>query len=160
MKTKLFLIAMIGLSIGMTSCKKKIYGCMDETALNYSSVATEDGKDCIYQENIIHEDEVLISNTVLNVAWQTWGNTLGITMTWPEITQSVLDNGVVDVYIRWNGSNEWQPMPFSMASGYTNVTFSYYVAYRVGEVDLVIEADDNILPDPHPNADIKIVILK
>ncbi len=152
-KPKFFITLLIAL-ITFSSCKKKIYGCMDETALNYSPVATNDGQDCIYAE----EEEVVVSNTVLNNAWQTWGNQLGITITWEAITQDVLDNGAVSVFLRFSGDSEWYPLPFSLASGYVDVTNSYYVAYTLGQLDVVIEADDNFLPDSHPNADIKVVI--
>jgi hypothetical protein len=149
MKMLVWMLPMALITLG--SCKKKIWGCMDETALNYSPVATEDAQDCIYEE-------VLISNVISNVSWDQSGEAWGLTLTWDEITQDVLDNGSVDVYMRVTGQSEWFPLPYSIPSGYENVTDSYYVVYLLGTIDVWCEADDNILPDPQPNCDFKIVI--
>ena len=156
MKKVTLILASMLIVFAIHSCKKKIYGCMDETAENYSPHATEDAENCVYPD----EEEVLVSNTVYDVAWSQWGTQWGITVNWPAITQDILDNGSVNAYIRFEGSTDWYPLPFSVPSGYANVTTSYYVAYYLGAADIVCEDDDNLLPDTQPNADVKLVVLK
>ncbi len=37
----------------LTSCEKPVYGCMDKTATNYKSSATEDDNSCTYNGTIV-----------------------------------------------------------------------------------------------------------
>lgn len=140
-------------ALTMPSCRKKIYGCMDETALNYSSVATEDAKDCIYQE----QEEVIVSNTLNNIVWVNDGTYWSYNMQWPEITQDVIDNGAVSTFIG-DGSGAWTQLPYIIYwSGYFSTVSA---SYEIGEIGLKWEDSDGFLPDTPVFNSVKVVIFK
>lgn len=53
--TKITLLAILGLSIGLASCKKE--GCTDPTAVNYDEKAKKDDNSCIYEDDQDNEEE-------------------------------------------------------------------------------------------------------
>jgi len=151
-KVKLVLMALPITLLLMSSCKKKIYGCMDKTALNYSEVATLDAGNCVYQE-----EEVIISNTLTNIAWTQQSTWWQVNLIWEEITQDVIDNGAVDVYA--SDGSDWTPLPTTLflSSSYSTII---NLSYSVGKVEITWEDSDGTLPlEPGP-MDFKMVILK
>lgn len=152
-KTKLLLLIIPVSLLTFTSCKKKIWGCMDETALNYSPVATEDAQDCVYDE------QEIISTTVLNNPWYLDGVSYEVNLTWSEITQDVLDNGAVDAYIRFSGQTSWHPLPVTFYSSASYST-SVEVAYGLTSVTLFWTDSDLTAPATPPSVDVKLVIQK
>lgn len=152
MKIKL-LIAIPVLALTISSCKKKVWGCMDETALNYSSVATEDAKDCIYPE----QEEVVVSNTLNNIVWENEGTYWSYTLSWPSITQEVINNGAVSAFLG-DGVGGWIQLPYIIYwSGYFSTVSA---AYGVGTVELTWEDSDGFLPSTPDLNSVKCVIFK
>ena len=142
------LLVIIG-TIG-TSCKKKIYGCMDSTALNYSPVATEDGQDCVYEA----KSEILVSNTINNITWVNEGTYWSSSITWSEITTYVINNGAVSAFIGDGG--EWTQLSYTIFwGGYQTHVIAIY---SVGKVDLIWEDSDGVLPETPFLNKIKLVI--
>lgn len=139
---------------GTTSCKKKIYGCMDESAENYSPVATEDAKNCVYAE-----PEEVYSSTVQNVGWYLDGVQYRSDITWSAITQNVLDNGGLITYIRIAGNSIWENIPFTIFQSSTYST-SVNVSYHLGGVSLVWTDSDLTIPATPPIVDVKLVIVE
>ncbi len=150
---KLMLILSLVAAVTLSSCKKKIWGCMDETALNYSPVATEDAQDCVYQE----QEEVLVSNTLNNIVWENQGSYWLYNITWVEITSDVINNGAVSVFIG-DGSGAWVQLPYIIFwSGYFTTVSAEYAA---GEVNLIWEDSDGVLPTTPALNSVKLVIYK
>lgn len=142
-----------------TSCKKKIYGCTDSNAENYSPVANEDSKSCVYaSEETEDVDEVIVSNIITGATWQQAGQTYMIELTWEEITHDVVNNGAVDAYIS-EGNGEWLSLPLTL---YLDDSYSstISVSYSVGEVVLIWEDSDLTTPMEPPSLDVKLVIHK
>ncbi len=144
--------------LGFNSCKKKIYGCMDENAENYSPVATQDGKDCVYKE--APQEEVLVSSIFNNVVFTQNGNELSTSLTWYEITQDVINNGAVSVYMKQQGDWGQLPVTIPQQNGSYTWTTSIIPSYNVGYVDITIKDSDGALPLNPGAFDVKIVILK
>lgn len=148
--------------VGLTSCKKEIYGCTDATAENYSTYATVDDGSCYHYiappQPTAPPDEVVISNIVYNVIWEQGSTYWFIELQWAEITSSVLTNGAVSVYARDAGGNWIElPMTLYMSSSYSSTITA---SYSVGEVSIVWEDSDGVLPNEPPVLDFKIVIFK
>lgn len=150
-------ITYIALAISLvlsTSCKKKIYGCKDSNAKNYSSVANEDSKSCIYDD-----EEIIVSNTILGASWQQSGQTYEMVLNWAEINQSVIDNGTVDAYVSEEGIQEWNPLPVTLyLSDQYSSTIS--VTYSLGKVVLTWTDSDLTTPIQPVSLDVKLVIHK
>lgn len=136
------------------SCKKKIYGCTDPNALNYSEVATEDGKDCVYKE--AEKDEVY-SSRVNNVAWTLVGNEWKIILNWSEITQEVLNKGAIQTFLGDVGYDNWSPVPATFYQSSTYST-SILVNYSLNNVEIIWVDSDLTPPLTPPNVDVKVVI--
>tara|TARA_B110000046_G_scaffold13221_1_gene12964 strand:- start:7 stop:456 length:450 start_codon:yes stop_codon:yes gene_type:complete len=147
-------VALITLST--SSCKKEIYGCKDETAMNYSPVANQDGEDCIYESDF---EEEVITSTVLNPVWRLDGTSYRISLTWAKITQAILDDGAVDAHFRLSGKKGWRllPLTYFMTASYST---TIEVAYYYGGVNIILTDSDKMTPDTPPDVDIKLVISK
>lgn len=88
-----------------------------------------------------------------------YGNELSASLTWNEITQDVINNGAVSVYMK---QGDWGQLPVTVPqqNGSYTWTTSIIPSYYVGGVDITIVDSDGALPlDPDP-MDFKIVILK
>lgn len=154
MKNFRIICVVLAVSLISLSCKKKIYGCLDSNAENYSSVANEDSKSCTYAD-----EEILVSNTILGATWQQAGQTYEMILTWEEISQHVIDNGAVDAYVSEEGAQEWNPLPVTLyLSDQYSSTVS--VAYTLGKVVLTWTDSDLTTPIEPPSLDVKLVILK
>ena len=81
-KSILVLTAFIGCSVLLTNCKKKIYGCTETTAENYSSVATDSDGSCITP--IAPEQTVFSENFTV-----TWGPGVTSATYVPTFTSSI-----------------------------------------------------------------------
>ncbi|MBK9591666.1 MAG: hypothetical protein IPO32_09220 [Crocinitomicaceae bacterium] len=150
MKKVKILLWIIPISIlTLSSCKKKVWGCMDETALNYSPVATEDAQDCVYDE--------VIASTVLNNTWSLDGTTWVINLSWSLITQDVLDNGAVDAYVRFTGQTTWHPIPLTFYQD-ANYSTTIEVAYGLNAANLFWSDSDLTTPITPSNVDVKLLI--
>ena len=67
-------------------------------------------------------------------------------LSWGEITQSVIDNGVVLVYLKGNGGS-WYSIPYSLTSNDYSYNFSY--SFEVGKVSIYCDGfDNNGSPNP------------
>jgi hypothetical protein len=98
---KVFKILTVSFLLVITvSCKKKIYGCMDEQATNYSSIATEDLDNCVYPE----PPEVELYTSYVSVISQSGTddpttivleNSLNLTIVWARQTEGAYI-GVMD----------------------------------------------------------------
>ena len=153
---KIKILTLAGLMLlGFNSCKKKIYGCMDESAENYSPVATQDGKDCVYPKK-----EELISKVFKNTTFSDNGTSYTATIYWDKITQSVVDKGGIDAYFSIDNGVNWVLLPFTYPSGYSNTSTTINVLYSQGEVTLGAQDSDNLILDNPGPMDVKIVILK
>lgn len=151
MKKYVLIFFALVVTIGFQSCKKKIYGCMDETATNYSPVSTEDAQNCVFEA-----DEVQVSNTVLNFNWSNQSTYWYSSFTWESITQEVINNGGVSVFLGDDGS--WVQLPYSVYwTGYeTNVS----AVVSLGMVELYWEDSDGTLPDAPFLNDTRFIIFK
>lgn len=67
-----------------SSCKKKIYGCTDPAAENYSSVATEDMDNCVYSEAGSYQSYVstISQSGTDNPTSNVLDNSLNISISW------------------------------------------------------------------------------
>lgn len=157
MKTLVIILIPI-LFIGITSCKKVIYGCTDQTADNYSTYANKDDGSCFHYVEPNIPDEVVISNIVYNVAWNQGSTYWYIDLQWAEITSNVLNNGAVSVYAR-DAGNDWieLPMTLYLSSSYSSTISA---SYSLGEVSIVWEDSDGTLPLSPPILDFKLVVFK
>jgi hypothetical protein len=141
--------------LGTVSCKKEIYGCTDALAVNHSTYATVDDGSCYYYT--APTEEVLMSNIIYGVSWSQGSTWWYIELTWSEITQSVLDNGAVSVYMKAGG--DWIELPFTtyLSSSYSS---SINAFYSLGKVTIEWSDSDGTLPlEPDPY-DFKVVIFK
>jgi hypothetical protein len=70
------------------------------------------------------------------------------------ITQSVVDNGTVEVFIQSNGT--WQVLPFTY---YSTATFSYTYTYQyyLGNVKILIDLSTNTTFSSIPNYTFKVI---
>lgn len=146
---KYLLLIMIG-TVCFQSCKKKIYGCMDATAINYSDVATEESNSCIYED--------VYSSTVDNVTWTFNDPSYEAHLTWTMIDQDIIDNGALNVFIKIGNNSNWSPVPLTFyQSGSYSTTIE--VGFRVGAVDLFWTDSDLTQPaTPPTNISVKLVI--
>lgn len=153
-KIKLTLLAFPIMLISFTSCKKKIYGCMDVLAENYSPVANEDSKSCIYPAQ-----EEVYSTTFNNQSWSLNGSMYEMILDWNSITQSVLDNGGLIAYIRISGSEIWEAIPLTL---YLSDAYSSTIgfSYSLKQARLTWTDSDLVTPATPPTTDIKLVIVK
>ncbi len=153
---KLILICAPIFLVALSSCKKKIYGCMDATADNYSPVATEDLENCTYSEP---EPDEVYSSTLSNGSWTLDGNQYKATVYWSEITQDIMDNGGVLAYIRIAGNTVWEqiPMTFYQSASYST---SIGISYVVGQARMTWTDSDLTAPATPPSVDVKLIILR
>lgn len=155
---KFVLIVAPLIAITLLSCKKEIYGCKDQTAENYSTYATIDDGSCYHYVAPSIPDEVLISTVVYNVSWSQGSAWWYITLDWAEITQSVLDNGAVSVYM--NAGGDWIELPFTtfISSTYSTTINAFY---SLNTVYIEWSDSDGTLPiEPSSTYDFKIIIFK
>ena len=148
MKKILFVLVLCLLCL--QSCKKKIYGCMDSSALNYSDVATEESNSCIYDN--------VFSSTVSNVYWDFTDPSYKSSLTWTEIDQDVIDSGALNVYMQIGNTGNWTPLPltFYQSSSYST---TIEVGFGVGYVNLYWTDSDLSQPiAPPTNVNVKLVI--
>jgi hypothetical protein len=151
---KLLLIVPICL-VMFSSCKKKIWGCMDITAENYSPVATEDAQDCTYADS----DEVF-SSTVNGASWTLVGGVQWqSTISWAAISSSVIDKGGVLAFISVSDGSTWEQIPMTFYQTDTYST-SIGVSYTLGEATITWTDSDLTEPITPPTVDIKLIILK
>ena len=174
----LLFLALIGVTI--FSCGKEeleVYGCMDNTASNYSTYATTDDGSCMYANLVIYgctdnlainysnvatiDDGSCTYNNIitgeLTVNWEYEDPKYKAELTWTSITQDVIDYGAVLVYIGVNGS--WIPVPctFPNQNGYTT---NVMTDINVGLVKLWWLDDDFTQPDFPSLSDVKLVIIQ
>lgn len=93
--------------IGGTSCKKDIYGCKDPEAENYSTYATVDDGSCYHIDNI--ESDVI---TILSSDWGWSSPYYYVQINYPAITQTVVENGAVLVYME-TAANNYSQLPIT-----------------------------------------------
>jgi hypothetical protein len=140
MKSQITLL-ILALSMTLISCKKDIYGCMDNAAANYSNLATKDDGSCFYFEPAATSTIVTISN------WTQNGNNWVTTIPYGEITSDVIDNGAVMVYLQ-NGTNVWNSLPLTIYES-TSYSTTIEVSITVGQVIITWTNSDATLPaDP------------
>jgi hypothetical protein len=149
--TRIVRISILTVIISLSSCKKDIYGCMDNTAANFSNAATKDDGSCFFSEPASTSTTVTISN------WTQNGNDWVTTIPYGEITADVIDNGAVLVYLQ-AGTNVWNSLPLTI---YESVSYSttIQVSVTVGQVIISWTNSDDTLP-ANPGEDIyKITVV-
>ena len=146
------------LATSFVGCKKKIYGCMDEGAKNYSPIATKDAQNCVYEQP--ETEEVIVSTVFKNVNFQQnqYSDGYEASLTWNEITQNIIDKGAVNTYVSYGV--DWTILPYTYASGYQQVSTTISYAYSQGKIDLFVQDSDGIIGSNPGPLDVKIVILK
>ena len=96
-----------------------------------------------------------ISFTVNPRDWQTASSTdLFVQVSVPDITQDIVDNGMVVVYLENNGFEV--ALPSTSYSG--NFSYTFQPSYIAGELDIDLVANQNIAT-PTTSYDFKIVIV-
>jgi hypothetical protein len=150
----LIAVSLFSLFVTTSGCKKKIYGCMDKDAENYSNVANLDDGSCFYYEN-----EIIVSNIIENVSWVQDGNSWYVSLTWGEITNNVINNGAVSVYMSDSNAKQWIELPFTT---YFSPSYSttFLTSYSEGLVEVYCVDSDLVLPDYPGTASFKIVVYK
>ncbi|MBK8925857.1 MAG: hypothetical protein IPM74_08085 [Crocinitomicaceae bacterium] len=137
MNVKLLITGLLLASV-TTSCKKEIYGCMDLSATNYSTLANTDDGSCFYDQPNAKSTIVTISTWIeQSSAWAT-------TIPYGDISTNVIDNGGVLTYIN-TGTNIWNQLPLTI---YNSVDYSttIEVSITVGQVIVTYKNSDGSLP--------------
>lgn len=134
------------------SCKKP--GCMDSNATNYLKSATKDDGSCKYPA-----DNIKSTIVTLNTSNWLYGNPYYYaTINWGEITQDIVDNGTVLVFMKGNSNNYWYALPFVW---YINSSYSESLTYEytTGSVEIdVYDSDLTATAYIYPNP-FKIVVI-
>ncbi|UKN02234.1 hypothetical protein K6119_01715 [Paracrocinitomix mangrovi] len=151
MKTKVLFLSMIAGATIIASCKKDIYGCMDENADNYSAFANIDDGSCVYPS-----DNVYVGTGTAN--WQLSGYNYYTTFNVPDITQDVVDVGAVLVYAL-TANNTYELMPFTIYQSSSYSTTISFV-YTVGNVTIWWADSDQSQPSFPWIDTFKIVVIK
>ena len=98
----------------------------------------------------------VVSSTLTNVSWDEDGNTWVINLTYPAITQEIINSGAVLVYI--GGNNSYTQLPFTIYSS-DEYSTSFNYAVSVGSIQIECSDSDLILPQQPGNVNIKVVVI-
>ncbi|TNF48866.1 MAG: hypothetical protein EP305_04290 [Bacteroidetes bacterium] len=101
---RIILLLIPALLLGSISCKKSIYGCTDSNALNHSNKANVDDGSCYYDN--IESDEIIINSW----DWSYSNPMYYALINYPAITQEVVDQGAVLVYME-TSTNYYSQLP-------------------------------------------------
>ena len=151
---KTLAIAVAALLFGtLTSCNKDIYGCTDNTAVNYSELATKDDGSCFFPEmDITTSTQVTISN------WSQAGNDWVTTIAYGEIDVAAIEEGAIITYLE-DGMNIWKPLPLTIYSSTTYST-TIEVSITVGQVLVYWRNSDDTLPTNPGERVFKITVIR
>ncbi|MBK7131104.1 MAG: hypothetical protein IPM74_11165 [Crocinitomicaceae bacterium] len=145
---KVIIALTLGSSLTMFSCKKEIYGCTDNTAENYSTYATVDDGSCYhYTEPVIPSQDANIESDQFTISSWTWSDpSYYKAINYTPITQDVLDDGAVLVYISV-GSSQWSQLPVTFYPSDTYST-SLEVTSSLGQVTIFWTDSDHLTLNP------------
>jgi hypothetical protein len=129
------------------------HGCTDFDALNYSTSANVDDGSCIFPEDV---GGILASNEV-SVSWVFDNPSYLAAIDWSAITSSVVENGAVLVFAKYQ--NAWTALPMTVPwpGGYTS-SINYF--YATGGVVVEWLDSDFVQPDYPFLTEFRIVLLE
>jgi hypothetical protein len=149
---KLSLLMIPAILVGAMSCKKDIYGCKDPEAENYSSKATVDDGSCFKIDNI--ESDII---TIQSSDWFWSDPYWGVHISYAAITQDVVDNGAVLVYMEVTANNYTQ-LPITIYPE-TSYSTSVEATHTVGMLKIYFADSDHLTLSPGQRK-FKIVVIQ
>lgn len=119
------LISAIMLMLTITSCKKD----------KYQPVGDYGNANIISSNTLTLNNWSVVNDDGVNFEFET-------TVLWGEITQEIVDNGIVMVYIKFS-SSDWIALPFSFSDdNYSSLSINY--SFSVGQVDISVLGFDDV----------------